>query len=323
MNVAVRQRTPEWHAARRAGIGSSDIPVIAGESSYRSPYTLWAEKTGLLAPDEPDADQAELFEIGHLMEPVLLELYTRRTGRHARRAPVMRTHPELPWANASLDATAPVRRIVEAKWSHATRWGAAGIPDDVLLQVHWQMFVIGWDVADVIALVGRTPRVVEIVRDNGLIDEVVGLASEFWRLVETRTPPPVDGSETTRKTIVALHPTNLLPALSATPELVQLVDLYIEARAQAKDAEDRAGTAGNVLRAVIGDADGIDGLVTYRKSAGSQRVNWPAVAAAYRELLEGVMAPEQIEHLDTLVSVHSMTSEGPRVLRLSTKGESR
>jgi putative phage-type endonuclease len=315
--LAVRQGSAEWLDARRTGIGSSDIPVIAGESPYRSAYSLWAEKTGLTPPETPDDDQAALFELGHLMEPVLLTLYERRTGRHPKRAPLMKTHPDLPWAHASLDATAPVKRIVEAKYTNATRWGSDGIPDDVLLQVQWQLFVVGWEVADVVALASRIPRVVEVPRDESLIDLVVGLASDFWRLVETRTPPPVDGSDATRRAIAAAHPQQLLPALSPTPDLVSLVDGYVEAKAQAKAAAEREATAGNALRAVIGDADGIDGYVTYRKSADSTRTNWPAVAKAYRELLEGVMPAEEIEHLDTLVSVHSATSDGPRVLRLS------
>lgn len=316
--LAVRQGTENWLRERRNGIGSSDIPVIAGESPYRSPYALWAEKTGLLAPEEPNAEQAALFELGHLMEPVLLTIYERRTGRHAKRAPLMRTHPDILWAHASLDATAPVRRVVEAKYTNATRWGVDGIPDDVLLQVQWQLFVVGWDVADVVALVSRVPRIVEVPRDQALVDEVVGMASDFWRLVETRTPPPVDSSDSTRRTLVALHPANVAPALAPTPDLVQLVDLYAEAKAQVRAAEAAAESAGNALRAVIGDADGIAGLVTYRRSADSTRTNWPAVAAAYRALI----ADRTSEELDAIASIHTTTSEGSRSLRLS-KGETR
>src|SRR5512139_1340698 len=309
--MAVAQRTPEWIAARQMGIGSSDIPVLAGESPYRSPYSLWAEKTGQIMP-EPDEAQAELFEIGHLMEPVLLTIYERRTGRHPRRARMMRTHPDLPWAHASLDAVAPVRRVVEAKWTTSQRWGDEGVPDDVLLQVQWQLFVVGWQVADVVALAGRRARVVEVPRDDGLIDRLVALATDFWQGVEHRVPPPVDGSEATRQTLVALHPAATAPALSPTPELVSLVDRYVEAKAVTRAAADDESTIGNALRAVIGEADGIAGLVTYRQSADVTRVNWPAVAAAYRQLLEGSGAD-----LDALEAIHSVTSQGPRSLRLS------
>jgi len=316
--TAPKQGTEEWLAARRLGIGASDIPVIAGESPYRTPYQLWAEKVGLLTA-EPDAEQAELFEIGHLMEPVLLELYERRTGRHPKRAPQMRVSRDLPWAFASLDATAPVKRVVEAKWTHSGRWGDAGVPDDVLLQVQWQLFVVGWDVADVIALRGPRPRIVEVPRDQDYIDKLVTLATEFWQHVETRTPPPVDGADGTRKALLATYPAPLFPALPATPDLAALVNTYVEAKAAAKAAEDAEATAGNALRAVIGPADGIDGLVTYRKNRDSVRTNWPTVAGAFKTLLiEKEVSAEVIESIE---SIHTGTVEGARVLRLLSKGD--
>ncbi len=318
-NTQLRQGTDEWLEARRAGIGSSDIPVIAGESPYSTPYSLWAEKVGLLTP-EPDADQAELFEIGHLMEPVLLSLYERRTGRHPRRSPQMRVSPDLPWAFASLDATAPVRRVVEAKWTHSGRWGDAGVPDDVLLQVQWQLFVTGWDVADVVALKGPRPRIVEVPRDQDYIDKLVTLASDFWQHVESRTPPDLDGSDATRKALTALYPAPTAPALASTPDLATLVAQYVEAKAVAKEATAAEATCANALRAVISTADGIEGLVTYRKNRDSQRTNWPAVAGAYRQLLLEKEVPT--ETVETIESMHTDTVEGARVLRLlSAKGD--
>jgi putative phage-type endonuclease len=322
------QGSPEWHDFRAHGVGASDIPVIAGESPYRSAYELWAEKTGLVPPSDPDGARAELFEIGHLMEAPLLELYERRTGRHPKRAHQVRVSRDLPWAFASLDAIAPVRRVVEAKWTHAARWGDAGIPDDVLLQVQWQLFVTGWDVADVVALKAQHARIVEVPRDASIIDDIVALATAFWDQVESRTPPPTDGTESTRRTIAALHPGATMPALSPTPDLVQLVAQLVEAKAQLRAATELEGSVGNALRAVIGDADGIAGLVAYRKNADSTRVNWPAVAAAYREVFAQVQyAYREEKHielsslldtdLDAIQAIHSETTAGPRVLRLS------
>jgi putative phage-type endonuclease len=306
------QGTDAWLAARRNGVGASDIPVIAGESPYRSAIELWAEKSGRIVP-EPDADQVELFEIGHLMEPVLLELYARRTGRHPKRVRRMLVHPDVPWALASLDATAPVRRAVEAKWSTSSRWRGEGIPDDVLMQVQWQLFVTGWDVADVVALVNRSARVVEVPRDQSLIDDLYSLAAAFWTHVESGTPPDPDGSESARRTLVRLHPEDDGTYLPASPDLIELVDLYRSAKAAKSAAEDAEKGVGNALRAVLRDASGIEGLVTYRKSADSTRTNWPAVASAYRALVTG--HPDDV--LDAVQSLHSETAQGPRVLRLS------
>jgi putative phage-type endonuclease len=305
------QGTESWLEARRAGIGASDIPVIAGESPYRSALELWAEKTGCVQT-EPDAETAELFEIGHLMEPVLLELYERRTGRHPKRVNRMLAHREIPWAFASLDARAPVRRAVEAKWSNA-RWPSEGIPDHVLFQVQWQLFVTGWDVADVVALVGRASRVVEVPRDQSLIDDLYRLAAEFWGHVESGIPPAPDGSESARLTIARLHPADDGTYLPATPDLVELVEMYRSAKAAKSAAEDAEKGIGNALRAVIADASGIEGLCTLRKSADSTRTNWPAVASAFRQLVTG--HPDDV--LDAIESTHSETRQGPRPLLLS------
>lgn len=306
------QGTDAWLDARRRGIGASDIPAIVGESPHRSALEVWAEKSGRIAP-EPDVEQAELFEIGHLMEPVLLALYERRTGRHPRRVHRMLAHPDVPWALASLDAQAPVRRAVEAKWSTSSRWHGEGIPDDVLMQVQWQLFVTGWDVADVVALVGRSARVVEVPRDQGMIDDLHRLAAAFWGRVQSGIPPEPDGSESARRTLARLHPVDDGTYLPATPDLVELVDLYRSAKVAAKAAEDAEKGIGNALRAVLRDASGIEGLLTYRKSADSTRTNWPAVASAFRQLVTG--HPDDV--LDSIVDLHSETAQGPRVLRLS------
>lgn len=316
------QGSPEWLAARAEGIGSSDIPVIAGESPYRSALELWAEKTGKAPAQEPDAATADLFDIGHRMEPVLLDLYESRTGRRARRAPRMLAHPEIPWARASLDAEAPVKRIVEAKWTHARRWSMGdAVPADVLLQVQWQMFVAGRDVVDVVALVGPELRIVEIGRDEAMIDNLLFLASDFWQHVQDGTPPPVDGSESTRKALSRIHPSNDGRLLPSDPDIDQLIADLRAAEAEAKDAEARVDTCKNALRALIGDADGIAGswgVATWKRNADSTRTNWPGVAKAYRLLLEGACSADE---LDALEALHRETVAGARVLRLvSPKG---
>jgi len=310
------QNTAAWEAARRGLVTASKIPVICGESPYASVLSQWAEDRGLVEP-EVDAERAELFELGHLMEPVLLELYERRTGRRPRRSPEMLVHPEIPWAAASLDATAPVRRVVEAKWSNASRWGSEGIPFDVELQCQWAMFVTGWEVADVVALVGRSARVVEVRRDDALIADVLPLAEDYHRHVEDGTQPPTDGSEATRRALARMHPRDDGTYLPATPDLVRLVADLRAAKADAAEAKAREDTLSNALRAVIGECSGIAELVTYRRNADSERVNWPAESQAAAVLPAAQLAQAD---LDAVIAFHTATVEGPRVLRLSLKG---
>ena len=313
------QGSPEWLAARSDGIGSSDLPVIVGESPYRSALELWAEKTGLVPPAEVDPATRKLIDIGKRMEPVLLKLYAEETGRRARRVPQMLAHPQYPWARASLDGEAN-RRIVEVKWTHARRWFAGeAVPADVLIQVQWQMFVAGRDVADVVALVGPELRVVEVARDEAMIGDLLFFATDFWRHVIERTRPELDSSESTRRTLARIHPASDGTLLPSDPAIDALISDLRTAKSRAKEQESIADTIENALRALIGDADGIEGpwgRVTWRRNADSLRTNWPAVARAFRELLTDRPSDE----LDAIESIHSETVPGPRVLRLSSKG---
>jgi len=309
----IRQNTDDWLAARRDTIGSSDMAIIVGEAPYKSAYTLAAEKLGIIAPSVDPATQ-KLMDIGHLMQPVLLTLYETETGRHPKAVHGWRAHRELTWATASLDGTAPTRRVVEAKWTHARRWRSGEkVPGDVAVQCQWQMFVVGWDVADVVVLDHTQARVETVERDDAMIDDLLYFAREFRGYLERGELPPIDGSESTAQALRARHPADDGSWLPAQPELEQLANDLAEARSAKRIAEDAERNVANALRAVIGDASGVAGLVSLKRNRDSERTNWPAVAGAYRALLEEVKPAEE---LDALQSIHTSVEEGPRVLRL-------
>jgi hypothetical protein len=56
--------------------------------------------------------------------------------------------------------------------------------------------------------------------------------------------------------------------------------------------------------------------MTLRKNRDSTRTNWPAVAAGWRQLIS-----ERLEEAETVLSIHTETVPGPRVLRTSFKGD--
>jgi putative phage-type endonuclease len=332
MTLAVRQGTPEWLAARKATIGSSDIPIIVGESTYKSAHTLAAEKLGLIEP-KVDEETQELFDIGNLMQPVLLRIYERKTGRKVRAVHGWRTHKQIPWATASLDGEAPVRRAVEAKWTNAARWRKGErVPGDVQAQAQWQLFVTGWDIVDVVAMERGVPRIETVERDEGFIDNLLYFAREFYGYLERGELPPVDGSESTRQTLRTRYPADDGVWLPQTPDLADLVGDLAEARAAKKAAEDAEGSVANALLAILGTAAGIDGLLAAKSNRDSTRVNWPAVASAYREVIQHELdliessdmattaLPTEPGWLDTIESIHTDTVQGKRPLRLLSKG---
>lgn len=313
------QGTPAWIEARRATIGSSDIAVIAGESPHKSAYTLAAEKLGLI-PEVLDDETLELLAIGQLIQPVLLDIYDRRTGRHAKGAPSWRIHPQYPWATASLDGTAPVKRVVEAKWTHSKRWRSGEkVPGDVLIQVQWQLFVVGWDVADVVVLDHTNARVETIERDDKLIDDLAYMGQAFYTDLQRGVLPPIDGSESTKSSLSLRYPRDTAPWVEPTGELRELVSSLATARAEKKRAEDLERSIANGIRVALGEAGGINGLLAFAKNRDSERTNWPAVAGAYRELLADKVPADELEAIQ---STHTDRVEGARVLRLlSARGE--
>ena len=45
--IALEQNTEEGFEFRKTKIGSSDAPIIMGESPWKTPQQLWEEKMGL------------------------------------------------------------------------------------------------------------------------------------------------------------------------------------------------------------------------------------------------------------------------------------
>jgi hypothetical protein len=172
----------------------------------------------------------------------------------------------------------------------------------------WQLGVTGYPLADVAVLAGdELLPPFEVAFNPGTFDDLVAVAADFRRRLAAGGPF-AESDESLRRH----HPIDDGTYLPATPDLVELVEQFRTAKVAKIAAENAEKSIASALRAIVLDASGIEGLLTYRKSADSTRVNWPAVASAYRELLAGHPADE----LDTIVSIHSETAPGPRVLRL-------
>ena len=136
-----------WLAIRQRGIGSSDAAAAVGLSPYKSPLTLWLEKTGRQLPE--DVSGKEAVRWGTVLEPVLARVYAERTGRRVRRVNAVLQHPGHAFMLANLDrevvgeAAGPgVLEIKTAGWHSAPQW-EDGIPVACQCQVLHQLAVTG------------------------------------------------------------------------------------------------------------------------------------------------------------------------------------
>ena len=267
----------QWLESRKKSIGASEIASVLGLNKYKSAYTLWAEKCGLVEP----VNETIPMRVGHALEPLIARLYEEQTGRPLTDPGdyAITAHPEYPFLTATCDRLVMdgplVERVVELKSMNER--AAAELAEDAAIahqcQLQQQMAVTGAALGDIAVLVGnRELRVFEYARNDRFIETVlIPQAVHFWKHVETQTPPEVDESLSTADTLKKLHPAD-------TGEIVgvdeNLVASYLRVSAQIKELESEKQLWENRLRAAIGDAtfgeaDGYQvSLKTQGKSGG-------------------------------------------------------
>ena len=204
----------DWLTVRKGGIGSSDAGAAVGLNPYQSQLELWMVKTGRdgsLPKIDPNDETSPMYW-GTLLEPIVAAHYTRRTGHRVRKINAVLQHPDIPWMLANIDrevmGVADVQ-ILECKTAgeFGARLWRDGVPEYVQLQVQHQLAVTNKAAADVCVLVcGQEIRIYRIERDNALIARLIELEHQFWRYVETDTPPPADGSESADIALRCLYP---------------------------------------------------------------------------------------------------------------------
>src|SRR6266550_3924413 len=229
------QRTPEWLAARRTGIGGSDAPAVLGLSPWRTPFEVWAEKTGDLAVDEREPNEA--MNWGTILERAILNEYSLRSGVETVEVGLLR-HPDNPWLICSPDAVAG-GRIVEIKTTRsASGWGDQGtdeIPLHYLVQVHHNLIVSGAALADVAVLIaGSDFRLYHVEPDLTLHAQILDQEAAFWASVQALEPPaPKSVGDAVRRWGRMSHPGSVV----AAPEIVSTVEMLRAITAEMKDQE--------------------------------------------------------------------------------------
>lgn len=208
----------KWLAERRKSLGGSDIGSALGLCKWRSPYAVWAEKTGL-TPEEPDN---EAMRQGRDLEEYVAERFSELTGKKVRRVNAILRNDDFPHLHANID-----RDIVgedaglECKTASAlntSRFRGAEFPASYYTQCATYLAVTGykrWYLA--VLVLGREFKVYQVTTvpddevpewcaesvyvDAEEFDSLKAFAAQFWQYVETKTPPPLDGSESTAETI--------------------------------------------------------------------------------------------------------------------------
>jgi len=280
-----------WLEERRHGIGGSDAPVIMGVSPWKTILDLWLEKTGeyTLALEE---DKERIYW-GRVLEDIVAQEFVKRTGIRVRRCNRTLTHPKYKWMIGNVD-----RLLVGEKAGleiKTTNTYAAGdwdnkIPDYYYPQVQHYIEVRQADFWWVAVLIGGQEfRTYKVLRDDTYIKELVEAEAEFWRLVEKKTPPPIDGSEAASEYLKRTYPRAEAGKIIELPfEAYELVLAYERLSEEEKNVQKAKEEAANKLKAMLGDAEiGIihDKKVIW-KNISSKRLDTKAIQKEFPEVYE-------------------------------------
>jgi putative phage-type endonuclease len=267
----------EWLAWRRQGLGASDAAAVLGQDPWTSPWSLWIDKRGEL-PDDTDDNEAMRF--GVLLEAVVAEEVSRRTGLEVRRRNAILQHRKHQWMVCNPDRLLrdPTRGdqladplalpqptdlgqgLLEIKTTsayNAADWRDGHAPLHYHLQVQHGLAVTDLTWGVLACLVGGQQLVIRwIERDDELVSHLREAQRRFWYdHVQAGVPPPIDGSDSTRRALERLYaepdPTRFGAELDG--DAVDAARRYRAAHQRIKTAEAEKEQAGNELRAALGD----------------------------------------------------------------------
>jgi putative phage-type endonuclease len=254
----------QWLQERTKGIGASETASIFGVGfKGASALTVWCGKTG--GPVfEVDAATQKLFDRGHMMEPVVAQMFATEMelpvidpGNYT----IYRSESES-FLFATLDRLTihAVHGLipVELKTVHGRfwfEWEDGDTPLKYQIQCQHQMAVTGATHCYLAALIGGDDLQIRLLkRDDAFISIMLEKLDKFWQLCLTHTMPDVDNSDATARMIGVMYPQSNGSQVSLPADFSDLDIDYLEAKEAFKKAKDVVQGIENRIKAAIGES---------------------------------------------------------------------
>lgn len=283
-----------WLAERRRHITATDVAAILGVSPWRTQMQVWLDKKGLI-----EQQDSEAMRWGRKLERIILEVYSESVGEELRLFEYVFTPSTVqPLLGASLDAqwVGGDHRPVDAKnvrYKDPKYWGnpeTGDVPTYYAAQLAVQMHVTDTECADLAVLFsGNRAERFTVERDKELEEIILEQVGEWWeRHIVKDEPPPVDGSERTRKWLTSRFQKST--GLMIPPKAEHYA--YARRIARIKDfqkrmAEERARCEA-VLMEAIGAAEGLEGLATWKFDKESKALDEDAYIRELERIITGI-----------------------------------
>jgi putative phage-type endonuclease len=262
-----------------------EIAAVLGLNPFMSAIDVWLAKVeGYQQPVNSNMERGTFLEDG------VARWYAARTKTELRDVGTLR-HPSMPHVGCTPDKlfnTAGARsRLLSIKvpgnWL-SEEWGephAWQCPTYAYLQLQAEMAVCralglcDTDFAHLAAVLNGDLEVLTVPGDEQVQARLLEEAEAWWaKHVDTKTPPPLDGSESAKQWLRRRFPKSEKPVRVATAA-EDLLALKLQEAEQAWTAVNKAyELARQPIEEAIGDAEGIEGpfgRITFRTDARGRR----------------------------------------------------
>jgi putative phage-type endonuclease len=185
----------EWLKLRKQGIGGSDAGAVIGVNPYKSPVSVYIDKTS----EDISYNQNFKMKKGNKFKKFIADEFTDVTGNKVRKINKMLKNEKYPYAIANIDRKVVGEKaflICKTTDSFAKKDWKDSIPKYYEVQCHHYMAITGATHCYVAVLIGNEEVVIhKLDRDEEEIENLMSMEREFWENhVEKDIIPLPDGS---------------------------------------------------------------------------------------------------------------------------------
>lgn len=257
----------DWLKERRHSIGGSDAAAVMGLSKWATPYTVYLDKLGVLEAKEEN----EAMRQGRDLEQYVAERFAEATGKRVRRENAILRNDDYPFAHADVDRLVVGERAgLECKTTSTLdvrKFRDVEFPEQYYAQCVHYLAVTGLDRWYLAVLVlGKEFHTYTLERDEDEIKALMDTERDFWKHVESETPPPVDGFEPTTEALKTVFADDNGEEIDFFDQYTDLLDEREVLLAQQKEIGERIAEVENKIKLGMGE--------TAKAVCGPYRISW-------------------------------------------------
>lgn len=262
---------------RKEYIGGSDIGTIMGENPWKSAYTLWAEKAGLIEPE--DISDVEAVWWGTHLEDLVAERFTMKTGLRVVRSNFAYGIEEYPFLRGHIDRRSQKDEFgLECKTTSS--WNKTNYEEGEIPPMHWWQCQFYMAVTGIKVWYLATKRdsqffVTKIDRDDEAIERMLDACQDFWNHVQNGEPVEIDESESTTETLEKMYPEGLANDTVDLSSAEDTLDALQACSIQKKNIDQIANGYRNEIKALLQEKN--------RGESKSYVVTWKTTAKGVRQ----------------------------------------